>query len=63
MQITLKEFELAQESDRQNRLRLELMTEKMVAENADLASGLAETRQKLESEVRVRENRDARDDQ
>ena len=63
MQIILKEFELAQESDRQNRLRLELMTEKMVAENADLASGLAETRQKLESEVRVRENRDARDDQ
>jgi hypothetical protein len=31
-----------------------------VTENADLASALSETRQKLESEVRVRENRDAR---
>ena len=58
--MSLRELELSLESDRQHRARLEQLTEKMVSENADLASNLAETRQKLESEVRVRENRDAR---
>ncbi len=51
---------MSQEADRQLRSRLETLTEKLVAENADLSSALSETRQKLESEVRVRENRDAR---
>ena len=60
MQLNLKELDLSQEADRQLRSRLETLTEKLVAENADLASALSETRQKLESEVRVRENRDAR---
>jgi hypothetical protein len=39
---------------------LEQTTEKLLAENADLSSMLSEIRQKLESEVRIRENRDAR---
>jgi hypothetical protein len=60
LQLNLKELELSQEADRQLRSRLETLTEKLVAENADLSSALSETRQKLESEVRVRENRDAR---
>ena len=60
MQLNLKELELSQETDRQLKTRLENIAEKLVSENADLSSSLSETRQKLESEVRVRENRDAR---
>ena len=60
MQLNLKELELSQEADRQLKTRLENIAEKLVSENADLSSSLSETRQKLESEVRVRENRDAR---
>ena len=60
LQLNLKELELAQDADRQVKARLEQITEKLLSENADLGSSLSETRQKLESEVRVRENRDAR---
>jgi hypothetical protein len=60
LQLSLKELELSQEADRQLKARLENIAEKLVSENADLSSALSETRQKLESEVRVRENRDAR---
>jgi hypothetical protein len=60
LQHSLKELELSQEADRQLKARLENIAEKLVSENADLSSALSETRQKLESEVRVRENRDAR---
>ena len=60
MQLNLKELELAQDADRQVKARLEQITEKLLSENADLGSSLSETRHKLESEVRVREHRDAR---
>lgn len=60
VQVQLKDHQLSEESNRQLRQRLEQAIERVVGENAELSSSLAETRQKLESEVRVRENRDAR---
>ena len=53
-------MELQEEAEKQLQRRLQQSIEKVVAENADLSSSLAETRQKLESEIRVRENRDAK---
>ena len=60
LQVQIKEMELQEEAEKQLQRRLQQSIEKVVAENADLSSSLAETRQKLESEIRVRENRDAK---
>ena len=60
MQLQIKEMELEEEAEKQLQRRLQQSIEKVLAENADLSSSLAETRQKLESEIRVRENRDAK---
>ena len=56
----IKEQELAAESEKQLTLRLKQSLERVVAENAELSSTLSETRHKLDSEIRVRENRDAK---
>ena len=60
MQVQIKEMELQEEAEKQLQRRLQQSIEKVVAENAELSASLAETRQKLESEIRVRENRDAK---
>ena len=60
LQLQIKEMELEEEAEKQLQRRLQQSIEKVLAENADLSSSLAETRQKLESEIRVRENRDAK---
>ena len=56
----MKEQELASEAEKQLSLRLQGSLERVVGENAELSSSLSETRHKLESEIRVRENRDAK---
>ena len=56
----IKEQELAAESEKQLTNRLKQSLERVVAENAELSSTLSETRHKLDSEIRVRENRDAK---
>ena len=60
LQVQIKEMELQEEAEKQLQRRLQQSIEKVVAENAELSASLAETRQKLESEIRVRENRDAK---
>ena len=42
------------------RIILKIVGFRVVAENAELSSTLSETRHKLDSEIRVRENRDAK---
>ena len=49
-----------QESEKQLNLRLKQTNDKLVTENAELSACLTELKQKLESEIRVRENRDAK---
>lgn len=56
----IKEQELEAESEKQLTNRLKQSLERVVAENAELSSTLSETRHKLDSEIRVRENRDAK---
>lgn len=58
--MKLKEEELAAEAEKQLTARLKTSLEKVLAENAELSATLSETRHKLESEIRVRENRDAK---
>ena len=58
--MQIKEHELNQESDKHIKARLQQSVDNVVAENAELTSTLAEMRQKLDSEIRVRENRDAK---
>ena len=60
LQVQIKEDELSAESEKQLKIRLQHSIEKVVAENAELSSTLSETRHKLDSEIRVRENRDAK---
>lgn len=60
LQLKLKEEELAAEAEKQLTARLKSSLEKVLAENAELSATLSETRHKLESEIRVRENRDAK---
>lgn len=60
LQLQLKEQELASESEKQLTARVQQNLEKVIAENAELSSVFSETRHKLESEIRVRENRDAK---
>ena len=60
LHVQLKEQQLASEAEKQLSQRLQSSLEKVVAENAELSSSMSETRHKLESEIRVRENRDAK---
>ena len=60
LSFQLKDQELLQESEKQLNLRLKQTNDKLVTENAELSACLTELKQKLESEIRVRENRDAK---
>ena len=60
LQLQVKEQELSSEAEKQLTTRLQAAIDKVISENAELSSTLSETRHKLESEIRVRENRDAK---
>ena len=45
LQLQIKEMELEEEAEKQLQRRLQQSIEKVLAENADLSSSLAETRQ------------------
>ena len=58
--MKIKEQEHSLDSKDQLAKRLEVRSAGMVAENAELSANLVEVRQRLESEVRIRESRAAK---
>ena len=60
LKMKIKEQEHSLDSKDQLAKRLEIRSAGMVAENAELSANLVEVRQRLESEVRIRESRAAK---
>eukprot|EP00095_Tigriopus_kingsejongensis_P003476 maker-scaffold264_size232020-snap-gene-0.9 protein:Tk03476 transcript:maker-scaffold264_size232020-snap-gene-0.9-mRNA-1 annotation:"iduronate 2-sulfatase" len=60
LQHKLKILEVKDDEHQEKLSHLNTKNDNLVAENAELRSEMAETKQKLESEVRVRETRDAK---
>ena len=60
LKMKIKEQEHSLDSKDQLAKRLEVRSAGMVAENSELSANLVEVRQRLESEVRIRESRAAK---
>ena len=60
LNFQIKDEQILRESEKQLQLQLKQTNDKLLTENAELSSSLTEMKQKLESEIRVRENRDAK---
>ena len=58
--MALKEKENFADESRDRQAQLQHRIEGLVSENANLRSEMSETKQLLESEIRARENRDAK---
>ena len=60
LNFQIKDEQILRESEKQLQVQLKQTNDKLLTENAELSSSLTEMKQKLESEIRVRENRDAK---